>query len=1480
MQRMSEPEEFSLSLDSLFFDRPVVHKVNPLYQEQNAWKLGAAPSVSEIPTTQEIQKETDTLSSATYSQKVKKFLPPFQRPVFSTLKRVQRKNDKADEQMFGVQASGTPLNRNHSLNISDKACPGSQMNFDTFVENRTLQPSSHFRTRLFKAPMRKSFSVSGPERSPTHDLSLSHVTMATEHPPPVHTVATCSPFIEPGHTEGHRSPQQRLDISARKATVIPLTAQPIDIQGSSGPEGLRSVSEIPAKFRSVFEEFPYFNYVQSKALDDVLYTSKNFVACAPTGSGKTVLFELAIIRLLMENNEPWNSVKAVYMAPIKALCTQRYDNWKLKFGPLGLNCKELTGDTEIDDFFEIQDSHLILTTPEKWDSMTRKWRDNCLLHSVKLFLIDEVHVVKDSSRGPTLEVVVSRMKAIHFCLTENPDSKRSMRFVAVSATIPNICDIADWLSDDQGPATCLEMDESHRPVKLRKVVLGFPFGSNQNEFRFDLSLNYKMASIIQTYSDQKPTLVFCSTRKGVQQSAAVLAKDAKFILSIDHRHRLMKYASSVLDSKLRDLILCGVGFHHAGLSASDRKVIEDAFTVGDLPVLFTTSTLAMGVNLPAHLVVIKSTMHYVAGSCEEYSEADMLQMIGRAGRPQFDTSATAVIMTRSQTRDKYLQLLSGSETIESSLHANLVEHLNAEIVLHTISDVNMALDWIRSTFLYIRALKNPTHYGFSADLDKCGIETKLQELCLRNLNSLASFQLITMDEDINIKPTESGKLMARYYVAFDTMMQFSKVTGLETLSDLIDLISKGKEFSDVQLRMNEKRTLNTLNKDKNRATIRYPMEGKIKSNDMKVNCLIQAQLGCIPIQEFGLTQDTGKIFRNGVRVSKCLSEFLSHHSKKNFSAQLNALILAKCFRAKLWENSPYVSKQLDKIGLSLATAMVNAGLTSFNKIEITNARELELIVNRHPPFGNQIKESVSNLPKYEIILEQLPRYSVSTAEIQVTVNLKNFEQLLIKRTAPDHHYTSLLIGDSDNNVVFQQKISDTLLLRSGSWSRKIEVTRPSQADEISINLISSEYVGLDIQQKFSAFYYGAKTFRAETYRVETSESKLQKFQHASQRASTSELKSYTAAQRNQSSFLSDCRDPVQTEPGKRECNHLCKNKEFCGHDCCKIGVQMGMKRPLNPESSFSSYLQDLKMRNEKLLETPVKRLKMRMNAESERRNMQQFSYKPKETIPAHTRVEECQNYPQIVSHSIEPEQIYTTSTEMSYDDYREYPEEFYSKMENTVQKKMFKTSAPTSTLQNPYMRGNNSERHMNQTPVNRTRIPSTNSLLDHSADSSFSSDSLNVNFDLTLDEWDDIDDANLVLASDVSYTENQQTQFGQTAGWLGLDNVKHTLTANSGCGNSVHPVCAEPGSFTSNTTLRVGSSASASVTRLSPVLSTNTIESLKPKLNEARNMSLGGRFNIFTKRDSSNTEQKCSVREETEQTKEVNMFLGIFDGIF
>ncbi|RMX38482.1 hypothetical protein pdam_00016775, partial [Pocillopora damicornis] len=126
--------------------------------------------------------------------------------------------------------------------------------------------------------------------------------------------------------------------------------------------GLRSVNEIPNPFRSVFSKFPYFNIVQSKVFDEVMYTDRPLVVCAPTGSGKTVIFELAVIRLLMSCEGGLSTAKVVYMAPMKALCSERFTDWSTKFGPFGLRCKEVTGDSELDDLYELQSVHVIMTT--------------------------------------------------------------------------------------------------------------------------------------------------------------------------------------------------------------------------------------------------------------------------------------------------------------------------------------------------------------------------------------------------------------------------------------------------------------------------------------------------------------------------------------------------------------------------------------------------------------------------------------------------------------------------------------------------------------------------------------------------------------------------------------------------------------------------------------------------------------------------------------------------------------------------------------------------------------------------------------------------------------------------------------------------------------------------------------------------------------------------------------------------------------
>ncbi len=292
----------------------------------------------------------------------------------------------------------------------------------------------------------------------------------------------------------------------------------------------------------------------------------NAVVSSPTGSGKTVLFELAIIRLL-RTHTGGTRPKVVYMAPIKALvsiiihilhslqCQEKTQDWTQKFSTIGLVCKEVTGDSEIDNVeFNFRNVDVILTTPEKWDSMSRKWKDYGmmqLMSQVALMLIDEVHLLNEG-RGAVLEAVVSRMKLMRASaeMADRPSAK--LRFIAVrldaqilivlqlSATIPNIEDIAEWLEAPE--EATLNFGEEYRPIKLDVKVVGVN-NTSKSQFLFEKNLNFKLLPIIQEYSSGKPTIVFCSTRKSASEAAVFLAKEGGtrngFIQNESHRDRLV-----------------------------------------------------------------------------------------------------------------------------------------------------------------------------------------------------------------------------------------------------------------------------------------------------------------------------------------------------------------------------------------------------------------------------------------------------------------------------------------------------------------------------------------------------------------------------------------------------------------------------------------------------------------------------------------------------------------------------------------------------------------------------------------------------------------------------------------------------------------------------------------------------------------------------------------------------------------------------
>jgi ATP-dependent DNA helicase HFM1/MER3 len=222
------------------------------------------------------------------------------------------------------------------------------------------------------------------------------------------------------------------------------------------------------------------------------------------------------------------------------------------------------------------------------------------------------------------------------------------------------------------------------------------------------------------------------------------------------------------------------------VSLDDRRAIEQGFLSGAINVICSTSTLAVGVNLPCYIVILQGTMGYFETGPQEYSDLEVMQMLGRAGRPQFEKSACAVILTREDKIDRYRRIVSGQDILESTLHRNLIEHLNAEIGLGTVVDLESARRWLSSTFLSVRLQKNPSYYQLQEGFPSAGSEI-LQQICTKDVSLLADADLINTDG--RLKCTELGDAMARYYVKFETMKTFAAIPPKAKVSEIVSAMS-------------------------------------------------------------------------------------------------------------------------------------------------------------------------------------------------------------------------------------------------------------------------------------------------------------------------------------------------------------------------------------------------------------------------------------------------------------------------------------------------------------------------------------------------------------------------------------------------------------------------------------------------------------------------------------------------------------------
>lgn len=389
-------------------------------------------------------------------------------------------------------------------------------------------------------------------------------------------------------------------------------------------------------------------------------------------------------------------------------------------------------------------------------------------------------------------------------------------------------------------------------------------------------------------------------------------------------------------------------------------MVEASYSRTELGVLCCTSTLAVGVNLPCHMVIIKGTMSMSStrpGHTRSYSDLELLQMLGRAGRPQFDNSAVGIIMTRLDLAQHYQMLSSGREPVESQLHRNLIGHLNAEIVLGTVRDMETAELWLKSTFMYIRMQQNPAVYNVSTAID-----LHLHKICLDAIEDLQHYGLVRSTTLLNTTPT--GTAMARYYVHFDTMKQFVALTNDSTTSDILKAIAMSVELSEVCIRASERQMLTTL--DQSRST-RFPLCTYIDASWQKVYLIMQWSLSATeplsgtPAQHRDMNVTTLLVNRQTQRLMKCLTECMV--DSRAAMTLYKVLFLSRSIAAGAWDDSPLSMMQLEGIGIAGVRKLVGINVRNVEEIAMLEPDRIERAFSRNPPFGHQLIKKAEMFPR-------------------------------------------------------------------------------------------------------------------------------------------------------------------------------------------------------------------------------------------------------------------------------------------------------------------------------------------------------------------------------------------------------------------------------------------------------------------------------------------------------------------------------------
>jgi len=398
---------------------------------------------------------------------------------------------------------------------------------------------------------------------------------------------------------------------------------------------------------------------QANAFKTSVLDGKNLVLAIPTSSGKTLVAEVCMLKAILDGRG-----KALYLVPLKSLAREKYTEFK-KYESLGITTAMSVGDYDSPGR-ALHDADIVIVTTERADSLVRhrtEW-----INDVGIVVADEVHLINDSKRGPTLEMVLAKLTQL----------VKDIQIVALSATISNANQIAEWLDAEL-------VKDTWRPVPLTEGVyldgrISFFRDGKNNPRRIKRTRKDELADVVcDTLDENGQVLVFVSSRRSTVAVAKKLAPSLRRYITEEEMRQLTKGATKIgstpsapeASKTLARLIANGAAFHHAGLDNQERSLVEDYFKENLLKVIVATPTLAAGVNLPSRRVIIRDYRRFEPDrGSYPIPILEYKQMAGRAGRPKYDEYGEAVLVARTEPEHDFLidnYTLSEPEDITSKL---------------------------------------------------------------------------------------------------------------------------------------------------------------------------------------------------------------------------------------------------------------------------------------------------------------------------------------------------------------------------------------------------------------------------------------------------------------------------------------------------------------------------------------------------------------------------------------------------------------------------------------------------------------------------------------------------------------------------------------------------------------------------------------------------------------------------------------------